>query len=461
MKAQGGKVGWFDHRTVEGKVNKVRNRLARYNSNKTSAKLQRGVDSVADYIESANEVVESGVRLSTYVNAKRAGMTPAKAAQLAKNITVNFNKKGEWGILMNSLYLFSNAGIQGSTRIIQALRHPTTRKMVGAITAMSYGLAEMNKMINEDAYNKISDFEKNTNLIFMMPNGNYIKIKLPWGYNVFKVIGDSTSDMIHGDKSTPDAIKNMLLAVHDSFNPLASGSFLQAVSPTISDPFVQVGENKNWFGGPIKPEQNPFGAAKPESQLYFNSSRGTSQETAKWLNDVTGGTKVEKGIVDVSPEVVDHWIDFLGGGVGKFIANTFESGSQLLKGKMPDYNNMPIVRKFISEPFAEIERVRAQEIVRESATRKIRKKEVATFKSDIKDALKKGIIDRDRAEKLVKDFQRNQARIEAGRVFEKLEKAQSKSKEEKAKLLKELTADLSPKAKKELKKMLKELMETK
>ena len=48
-------------------------------------------------------------------------MSRPRAAQAAKNLTVNFNKKGELGTAINSLYLFANAGIQGGARIGQSV----------------------------------------------------------------------------------------------------------------------------------------------------------------------------------------------------------------------------------------------------------------------------------------------------------------------------------------------------
>lgn len=60
--------------------------------------------------------------------------------------------------------------------------------------------------------------------------------------------------------------------------------------------------------------------------------RKQSKAVTDWLNKNTGGSDQVSGFVDISPEVVDHYIDALGGGTAKFVANTMETGTQLSKG---------------------------------------------------------------------------------------------------------------------------------
>jgi hypothetical protein len=48
-------------------------------------------------------------------------MTPQRAASLAKNLTVNFNRKGQATANANALYAFFNARVQGTTRMMDVL----------------------------------------------------------------------------------------------------------------------------------------------------------------------------------------------------------------------------------------------------------------------------------------------------------------------------------------------------
>src|SRR5690606_20878797 len=100
----------------------------------------------------------------------------AKAASLAKNLTVNFNRRGDWGVVANSLYLFFNAGMQGSARMLQALKtSPKVRRIAAGIIVFAAMLDMLNRAIGgEDdddipKYDKIPPWVKERNLIIMNP----------------------------------------------------------------------------------------------------------------------------------------------------------------------------------------------------------------------------------------------------------------------------------------------------
>lgn len=441
LKEVGGRVGWFDYLTVAEKQKQIQRRINTATGKTRLDRAARTWDGVAEWVSDINESVESGVRLSAYVNAKKAGLSKEQAASLAKNLTVNFNKKGEWGAAVNSLYLFANAGIQGTTRLFKALKHKRTRRIVAGIAAFSFGVEYMNRQINEEAYDKISDYEKNTNLIFMLPTGSaapvidasigsveqipntdekYIKLKLPYGYNVFKVLGDVAYDVGVEQEHWGEGLKRLVFAMEESFNPLSSGSAAQFISPTITDPLVQMYENKNYFGSPIRPDDDPYAPAGKESDKYFSTVREPSKIFTEFLNGVSGGNEVEAGVLDFSPENVDHIIDFLGGGVGKFIANTIETGTKLAMGEVPEIENTPFIRKFVGDVYDDVERQLFYDLVKRGETRLLNEKEIADLKKYGKEAMNEGQLDNKKATTAITNFLKSQNRIHAGRVFEKI-----------------------------------------
>ena len=421
LKKSGGKMGFFKRETVEDRLNSVRKLVSDYNSDKTTAKLSKVLRGTLDYIEDVNEVVEMAVRTSAYKNALAQGLSEAKAASLAKNLTVNFNKKGNLGVMINSLYLFANAGIQGTMRVFNALKYKGVRRIVYGIIAGSFGLAEMNKAINDEEYKKLGDDFHNRNLALMLPNGNHVKIKLPYGYNIFKIMGDVASDVVHsGDKS--DAIKRLFLALDDSWNPLSSATFSQFVSPTLTDPLVQHAENKNWFGGPIKPEQISFGAKEKESSLYFSTVRPQSKAITDWLNDITGGTGLEAGTLDISPEIIDHYLDTYIGGSGKFLSNVIGSGVDLAKGDLPKLENMPFVRQFYGESPDYADKGVVVEFLDNAETKLYDEKDVTELKKALAGIRKDKEWDDEKINKVIKDFESGQNKIKASRALEKVRK---------------------------------------
>lgn len=435
MKQEGGRVGWFDLNEVGERTSQTIKLIERYNSEKTVDSLRRGIDSLGKTVSDMNESVEMAVRVSTYKNLVESGMSKSEAARYAKNLTVNFNKKGNWGVMLNSLYLFANAGIQGTARIVTALRYPKVRAIVAGVAASAYAINHLNEAINEEGYNRLSDFEKDTNLILMLPpdfkpsseekkfiggndkDGYYLKLRLPYGYNIFKVLGDSAFNMTEGKKTASEEMKHLLMAMDTSFNPLSSGSLLQLASPTFSDPVVQQLENRNWFGGKIKPDQPAYQPAVRESSLYFAGATEQSKAVADWLNRVTGGNEVESGYIDVSPEIIDHYIDFIAGGVGDLFNATVDTGVTLSEGDMPDITEMPFVRKFIDKPFEQAEKFEMYDLLDKSATNKLPEIQRKRFLTDVGTAIETGQIDEDTGKKILKEFMKNEAKIEAGEIF--------------------------------------------
>jgi len=115
------------------------------------------------------------------------------------------------------------------------------------------------------------------------------------------------------------------------------------------DPVVQHLTNQTWFGAPIKPENLPFGLQKPDSQLYWGSVNPTAKAVTTWLNDVTGGDTVTSGAVDISPEIAEHYMDFVTGGAGRFLRRWQKSTQIALSGDEVPLNEIPIARRFVGE----------------------------------------------------------------------------------------------------------------
>jgi len=166
------------------------------------------------------------------------------------------------------------------------------------------------------------------------------------------VLGQTIGEAVDPNKEGFDCMEAALRmgsAVVGSFNPLGSeSSLLQLAAPTIADPFVQWAENQNFAGIPIRPDQMPFDVPKPEYQMYWQSSRRPVRWIAKKLNDLTGGDEVRPGLIDVSPEVMDLFVDTMAGGAGRFIDNTISLPGTLMK-KDVDINKIPFLKRFYGE----------------------------------------------------------------------------------------------------------------
>jgi len=307
-------------------------------------------------LEDANVAVENAVRFSAFDAALEMGATEQQAASLAKNLTVNFNRRGEWGPNINALFMFFSAGANGTARVIKSLKNPKVQKIVAGVASMAVVMDVINRMVagddddGENFYDKIPQYIKERNLIVMFGDGDYLKIPLPWGFNVFWDAGTQLSAAIHGPQTAGEAASHLLSTMYSAFNPLGGeASLLQTISPTITDPLAQQAENKTFYGAPIRPKNYPFGLQKPESQLYWQSTNPMAVEVTQWLNEVTGGTMATSGAIDINPELVEHWVEFLTGGSGKFLSRGTKSFVHAVRGTKVFLKDVPILRRFAGE----------------------------------------------------------------------------------------------------------------
>jgi hypothetical protein len=255
------------------------------------------------------------------------------------------------------------------------MKHKNVRRAVYKLVAFSALLDILNRLIGgedeyeESAYDKIPDYVKRSNMIFMIPSSSddtfdrgYIKIPMPYGYNVFQVIGSTlgeTTSYMFGGKPELSATKQ-LERVRDSFihafNPVGSdASFLQFISPTLADPIIQIGENQNFSGSKIYPEQNPFGVQLPDSQLYWDSVPEPLKMATETLNSL-GGDRVRSGYVDVSPETVQHIYQFATGGAGRFFYDLVSTPvDAVFNPEELDIRDIPFARRLYGKTDARID----------------------------------------------------------------------------------------------------------
>jgi len=361
----GGKTGWIDaYKSVEVFQKSLDTELKRMDRKKGDPRelLRKSFD----YIQKLNDSVENAIRLSAFKHVRENGLTDKQAASLAKNLTVNFNRKGQWGPMLNALYMFYGASMNGTMRIFQALKSPKTRKMVGNLLAGSVILDVINRISGgEDDdevpyYDKIPQWVKERNLVIMLPGteGEYITIPSPYGYNVLNVtgmeLGKAISSNLFGNPvryNPSESAINVGSALLDSFNPVGTGgSVNQAISPTVLDPFLQTGENIDWTGRNIKPPINPYDRSpKPESQNYYGSAPGWAKKVAKQVNELTGGSNAVPGALDFSPNYYDHWFRFVTGGVGNFVAEAFGTSKKLVTQEEIESHEVPFWGKLKGE----------------------------------------------------------------------------------------------------------------
>lgn len=363
LREDGGTTEFLGIRDLESQIAKIRGDLGAVNAPRFR-KGRQILSSVAKFAEDYNKVVENGARLAAYVNARNAGVSREQAAFLAKNLTVNFNKGGEWKSLMNSMYLFYNASLQGTMVMMNGLRSKRVQKIVGGIVAAGAVQDMTNRLMSGDEdnngildYDEIPDYVLEHNLVLMDPLGimgsnKYLAIPMPYGFNAFYNTGRNMSAVLGGStRWTPmKAATSIASSFVNSFNPLGgTESFLNFVSPTIVDPIVDLYENRDFAGRAIVPERPGFGVPTPQSQLYWNSTAEPFKWVTEQLNALTGGNAVRAGMIDISPEVLEHAYDYALGSLGAFVMRTGNAAAQGLSGDLDEIEigQIPFIRRVV------------------------------------------------------------------------------------------------------------------
>ncbi|WP_225394125.1 LPD38 domain-containing protein [Escherichia coli] len=384
----GGKTGWFNMGDLEGQQKEM-DRLVSLAKGGWKGQSIGAWNSFLNLVEDANGAVENALRLSAYKHARDAGLSRQQAASLAKNMTVNFNRRGEQGALMNSLYMFANASIQGTANLVRTLGHlngdgpllerlrwknlNVPQKIALAAVGAGYLLGSLNRSVageDDDGvnwYDKVPYHVKERNLVIMKSMfggraGEYWSIPLPYGYNVFFLLGHTAEGVAAGDLTASRAAGNVVGGILGAFSPVGSetsetlsGALLKNAAPTILRPFANLAMNENFMGAQIYQENMPFGTLKPDSQLGRRSTPEAYKAFASWLNAFSGGSQYRPGAVDITPESLKFWIDYISGGTGRFISKTTDAAVKSLNGIDIPEQQVPFLGKISGEvmPYAD------------------------------------------------------------------------------------------------------------
>ena len=296
-----------------------------------------------------NDVMENAIRLSAYKAALDRGLSKQKAAIIAKNLTVNFDKKGAKTAQANALFAFFNASVQGTERIYRTIKGPKGKMIIGG--GILAGMVQA-VMLAAAGYGDDDppEFVREKNFIIPLADGTYITVPYPLGFNILPNSGRIVMDfMLHGGRDPGKHAVSLLSSVVNSFNPLGStGLSLQTLAPTIADPLVALAENRDAFGRPIARKDR---ATAPTPG--YTRSRDTASEISKglsyYLNLASGGSKYQKGYVSPTADEIDFFAGQIGGGLYREVTKAGKAVSSVFTGEeVPSYQR-PVVGRFVGE----------------------------------------------------------------------------------------------------------------
>jgi hypothetical protein len=368
--AAGGQNVTNEFNTLSDQMNNIQSTLGDISEAGMSGKwakvkngfVGKGVGSMISLIEDYNTIVENAIRLSAYKALLDRGFTKQRAAQAARNLTVNFAKGGDYRQFMGAWSLFYNASLQGSFALLNAaVRSPKVRKLWLGIIAAGIAQDQLNALLSDDdddgekVYDKIPDYILERNFILPdflnLTDRSYISIPMPYGLNMAHNLGRATSAALRGARDPGETSMQIVMNILDTVNPLGgTESFFNLVAPTVADPLVDIVENKDFSGRDIYKEGLPFDKTpQPDSQMYWSTTSPSAVWISNMLNEMTGGNEVRPGFIDWSPDVLEYWFSFATGGIGRFAQSSVEAPLTVMREGVTDetVRQLPLVRRVL------------------------------------------------------------------------------------------------------------------
>jgi len=357
----GGQTGFRDQFSRgKGKETIVARELARLDR----GNAKKAAYAVFDWLSDYNDAMENAVRLSAFKAALDSGMSEDQSASLAKNLTVNFNRKGANTQTIGALYAFFNASVQGTARLIQTL---FTKDKEGKMSLSSVGkkivaggmlIGAMQAVILAMAGFGADDppeWVKSKNLIIPTIDGGYLTIPMPLGFNIFPNVARIVSEYMlvqsgamSGKRDLKKTITYISSAVLGAVNPLGTSTFAQTLAPTAVDPFIGIAENKDAFGRPISKEDRAL-APTPGYLRSRDSANGLFQGLAYGINYLTGGGEKGIGLVSPTADQLSYIAGQYTGGVGKLVVQTGEYAKAKVIGEELQTYQVPIAGKLYGD----------------------------------------------------------------------------------------------------------------
>lgn len=339
-------------------------------------------------VEAFNEAIENNARFATYRASRHyAGRTKARSAYDAKEITVNFNRKGAGsktagfktqdekikfaaqssGITSQILgegRIFFNATVQAICTTFKNFQNPDgslNKKYIAKWAALYaappflFGMAlpYINMMIagalggddDDEPYANLPEWTRRKNICVYIGNNNFITIPVGQELAAFLALGDMTAGLTYAPNLKPvdKSINEEMVGIFNTFSPvdvdtkitkggITRDPLSEVVGRTFSvlAPIVAVEQNLSWTGRPIYREdrfQND--QYTPEYQMVYSGTNPVMVNASKLIHELGGGDDVVRGKLEVNPAIVQYLWEQYTGGPGKVFSNTISIGKDV------------------------------------------------------------------------------------------------------------------------------------
>ena len=368
----GGETGYANVRDIEQHKNDIRRELKRANG---KLSITKAFNLLGEKLDEYNRAVENCARFAAYLTSREMGRTVERSIYDAKEISVNFNKKGSGAKFMNAVgqtkigtasafvsgigrsgFVFWNAAIQGTTNFgRQFKKHPAKAFtasaimfLLGAVIA-GIGMGDGDDEADANSYWNLPEYVRRSNILFKIGD-QWVSIPLPVEYRAIYGMGELMVSAMSGKEHfTGSELGKAIAGQATQVLPidfLEGGGGVKAFVPSAVKPFAEVYSNKGWTGMPIY-KDTPYNKYMPEWTKAYKSANKYLVGIAKTLNEATDGDAYTKGSVDINPAQIEYLLNGYFGGVSGTIDKLSKSAETIAGDREYDPRNFLLLNRIL------------------------------------------------------------------------------------------------------------------
>lgn len=323
---------------------------------------RKTVGKLAHVIEVLNQGTENALRLSLFIALRQAGQTPGKAAQAAKSVTVDFDRKGTATPALGAFYLFLNPAIQGTANAARTLTQGAHKGQawaaLGGLASLGFLLAARGMDDDKDRWLG-EGWEVRTKNFMLRVGDHQIKIPVSQEFAPFFAMGTALAEASRGESKMTTSVR-LVSSFIDAYFPL-NGTFRpdsdnhaldlrMAIMPTVGRPYDEIASNRSAFGSALFPETEQTKDRPDNLKMNRGTKNSPYDKAAQGIAAVgaaLGSRPYENDPSKVSPETLKLLWRTYTGGLGAFIADaTGYAGMAMSDASQIESGDVPIVKDF-------------------------------------------------------------------------------------------------------------------
>ena len=325
------------------------------------------VKKVAEKLDILNRAVENTARFAAYRTSRQSGRSISRSVFDAKEISVNFNKKGAGGTFFGmtgqtkignmaamvgaggrAMYVFFNAAIQGTTNLMHVARVNPKGTSAGVAAMFLMGAVVPFLFAGDDDdeknYYDIPEHVRRNHLIVPGAGDAWISIPLPIEYRIMYGMGELLTSWRTGHERGEDIARKMLNLTGQALplNFIEEG--LDAFMPSALSPLWQVYNNESWTGLPIY-KDNEFNKNDPEYTKAYKNVDRTLYNISKALYEWTFDEENQEAGININPAVIESLAKGYFGGLATQLTNVAKTAEMIAGEREFDWRSIPVANR--------------------------------------------------------------------------------------------------------------------